>query len=151
MREAVKEAARAFEKGEVPVGAVIVYQGSIIARSHNLVEEMQDATAHAEILCLRKAAEIIGNWRLLDAVLYCTLEPCAMCAGAMIASRIKKVVWAAPDIRQGAGGSFISLVQAPHPIHRVEFESGVLCEESAELMRKFFKERRSANGLGTPI
>lgn len=147
MEEALVEARRACNQGEVPVGAILVYQGEIIARAHNQVEELQDATAHAEILCLRLGAKKLGNWRLLDTILYCTLEPCAMCAGAMLLSRIKKLVWAAPDLRQGADGSFVSFLSANHPIHQMEVETGPYREEAAALMRQFFKEQRNGNTL----
>ncbi len=102
--EAYKEAKKAFEKGEVPVGAVLVHEQKIIARAHNQVEMLQDATAHAEMLCLTMGASSLGNWRLLDTTLYCTIEPCSMCAGAMFLSRIKRLVWGAKDIRQGPMG-----------------------------------------------
>lgn len=147
MQEALLEAQRAFDKGEVPVGAVLVYKEEIIARGHNLVEQTKDATAHAEMNCLREASKILENWRLLEATLYCTLEPCSMCAGAMILSRVKKLVWGARDLRHGADGSWTSLISLPHPIHQVEVEGGVLAEECAVLMREFFKRRRSGAAI----
>lgn len=150
MQEALLEARAAFSKGEVPVGAILVYEGRIIARGHNLVEQTKDATAHAEMICLREAAKVLDNWRLLEATLYCTLEPCPMCAGAMILSRVKKLVWGAPDLRHGADGSLVSLLRLPHPIHQVEVEGGVLAEECADLMREFFKRRRNER-LGTAL
>lgn len=142
MRLALEEAEKAFYKGEVPVGAVLVREGQVIAQAHNLVEGLSDATAHAEMLCLKKGSEEIGNWRLLGATLYCTLEPCPMCAGAMIHSRLERLVWGAPDLRCGAHGSWANLFDVKHPIHQVEVSSGVLKEECAELMRSFFKNRR---------
>ena len=142
MREALAEAEVAFGEGEVPVGAVLVHNGVVIARAHNLVETLSDATAHAEMLCLRRGAEILGNWRLLETTLYCTLEPCPMCAGAMIHSRVKRVVWGAPDIRCGAHGSWVNLLDVEHPIHQLDVTRGVLGLESGELMRNFFKLRR---------
>ncbi len=144
MRLALEEAEIAFKRGEVPVGAVLVYQGEVIAKAHNLVESMRDATAHAEMLVLKKGAELLGNWRLLGATLYCTLEPCPMCAGAMIHSRLERLVWGAPDLRCGAHGSWVNLLDAGHPIHQPLVTSGVLKEECAELMRNFFKQRRAA-------
>jgi tRNA(adenine34) deaminase len=144
MREALIEAEKAFTKGEVPVGAILVVGDNIIARAHNLVESLSDATAHAELLCLRKGAEILSNWRLLDASLYCTLEPCPMCAGAMIHSRLKRLIWGAPDFRCGAHGSWINLLDLEHPIHRLNTTIGIMKEESAHLMRAFFKARRSS-------
>ncbi len=144
MSEALEEARNAFTRQEVPVGAILVFEGKIIARASNCVEELQDATAHAEIVCIREAARILGNWRLNQSTLYCTLEPCAMCAGAMILSRVKRLVYGARDLRHGVDGSWASLIREPHPIHVVEVEGGVLAEESAELMRRFFQERRDA-------
>lgn len=142
MREALEEAKKAAAQGEVPVGAVLVYHGEIIARAHNRVEELKDATAHAEMLCLKEGAAALGNWRLLDATLYCTLEPCSMCAGAMILSRVKTLVWGAPDLRHGAHGSWVDLLSQPHPIHQLEVRQGILQEESAALLKGFFKQRR---------
>ncbi len=142
MREALLEAEKAFAKGEVPVGAVLVHQGEIIARAHNLVESLRDATAHAEMLCLKMGAEVLENWRLVGATLYCTLEPCPMCAGAMIHSRLERLVWGAPDLRCGAHGSWVNILDAGHPIHQPQVASGVLAEECGVLMRTFFKQRR---------
>lgn len=142
MREALKEAEKAYSLGEVPVGAVLVYQGEVIARAHNRVESLKDATAHAEILCLRAGAQYLGQWRLLDCTLYCTLEPCALCAGGMILSRVSTLVWGAPDKRQGVDGSWTHLLEVPHPIHQLTVRRGVLAEESGELLTRFFRERR---------
>jgi len=142
MRLALDQAKIAFEKGEVPVGAVLLLNGELIASAHNEVEGLQDASAHAELLCLRRAAQNLKRWRLLGATLYCTLEPCAMCAGAMYLYRLKRVVWGAPDLRQGAHGSWIDLRAANHPIHALEVESGLLAVESAQLMKGFFQKRR---------
>ena len=142
MKEALKEAKKAFDKDEVPVGAVLVVQGKIVSRGHNQVELLQDATAHAEMICLTAGAGETRNWRLLDATLYCTLEPCAMCAGAMFASRIKRLVWAAPDLRVGANGSWIDLFSQKHPIHTIEVVPNVLQAEAADLMRAFFQKQR---------
>jgi tRNA(adenine34) deaminase len=142
MKEALKEAMKAFEADEVPVGAVLVQNGRIIARAHNQVELLQDATAHAEILCITSASAQLENWRLEGATLYCTLEPCSMCAGAILASRIQRIVWAAPDVRLGANGSWVNLFSIKHPMHEVEVKSLVLAEESAFLMKEFFKTKR---------
>jgi tRNA(adenine34) deaminase len=147
MQEALAEAKKAFDRGEVPVGAVLVYDGKVIARAHNLVETLKDATAHAEMLCLKMGAEALGNWRLLDATLYCTLEPCPMCAGAMIHSRVARLVWGAPDLRCGAHGSWVNILDVRHPIHTMQVQSGVLTQECADLMKNFFKLRR-ADGAG---
>ena len=145
MREALKEAKKAFDQDEVPVGAVLVMNHKIIARGHNQVELLQDATAHAEIVCLTAGAGAIGNWRLNEATLYCTLEPCIMCAGAMLSSRLKRLVWAAPDIRLGAHGSWIDIFAMKHPMHAVEVTKFLLQEESSELMRDFFQKMRKCS------
>lgn len=142
MREALKEAKKAFNQDEVPVGAVLVHNHKIIARGHNQVELLQDATAHAEILCLTSGASVLGNWRLADTTLYCTLEPCCMCAGALLSSRVKRLVWGAPDLRQGANGSWINIFSQKHPMHEIEISSGLLAAESADLLREFFQKQR---------
>lgn len=142
MREALKEAEKAFAMGEVPVGAVLVHEGKIIARAHNLVESLKDATAHAELLCLKEGAFKLENWRLLECTLYCTLEPCPMCAGGMILSRISTLVWGAPDHRHGAHGSWANLLDMPHPIHQLTVRKEILKDESAALLRQFFQNRR---------
>ena len=143
MRFALAEAQKAYDVGEVPIGAILVFQNQIISRAYNQVESLKDATAHAEMLCLKKAAEKMGNWRLLDCTLYCTLEPCLMCAGAMILSRVKTLVWGAPDLRHGAGGSLMDVFAINHPIHQLEIRQGILKDESASLLKKFFQERRN--------
>jgi tRNA(adenine34) deaminase len=142
MKEALKEAKKAFERDEVPVGAVLVQNNKVIARGYNQVELLQDATAHAEMLCVTAGASHLGNWRLEKTTLYCTLEPCCMCAGAILSSRIDRLVWAAPDVRVGANGSWIDLFSQKHPIHTLEIVPRVLEAESAELMRRFFQEKR---------
>lgn len=142
MREALKEAKKAFEQDEVPVGAVLVAHHKIIARGNNQVELLQDATAHAEMICMTAGAASIGNWRLSEATLYCTLEPCCMCAGAMLAARLKRLVWAAPDLRLGANGSWIDVFAEKHPMHTLEVAKGILQDEAAELMRLFFQKQR---------
>lgn len=147
MQEALIEARKAFQEDEVPVGAVAVFQGKVIARAHNQVEALQDASAHAELLCLRLAANVLGNWRLSEVILYTTLEPCALCAGAILSFRVKKIVWGAPDIRQGADGSWIPLLSTPHPMHKLEVVKNVLSDLSGQLMREFFiKKRKEKNG-----
>src|ERR1700733_6824462 len=133
MKFALAEAQKAYDAGEVPIGAVLVFQNQIISSAYNQVESLKDATAHAEMLCLKKAAEKLGNWRLLDCTLYCTLEPCLMCAGALILSRVKTLVWGAPDLRHGAGGSLMDVFAMEHPIHQLEVRKGVLKDESASL------------------
>jgi tRNA(adenine34) deaminase len=142
MSEALKEARLAYQKGEVPVGAVLVHSDQVIARGHNQVELLKDATAHAEMLCLTAGGSVVENWRLHDATLYCTLEPCSMCAGAMLLSRLHRLVWAAPDLRHGANGSWCDLFVNKHPTHTLQITSGVREAESADLLRQFFQERR---------
>ncbi len=147
MYEALVQAKIAFEKKEVPIGAVLVFENKIITRAHNLTESKNDPTAHAEILCVRDASKIFDNWRLTGATLYTTLEPCVMCSGALISSRISRVVWGAKDIRQGGNGSWVDLFAKKHPIHQLEIEGGVLAEESAALLKDFFKLRREENAV----
>jgi tRNA(adenine34) deaminase len=142
MKFALVEAQKAYDAGEVPIGAVLVFQNQIISTSYNQVESLKDATAHAEMLCLKQAAKKLDNWRLLDCTLYCTLEPCLMCAGAMILSRVKTLVWGAPDLRHGAGGSLMNAFDIDHPIHQMEIRQGILRDESAAVLKKFFQERR---------
>jgi tRNA(adenine34) deaminase len=145
MEEALQEAKKAFALGEVPVGSVAVQEGKVIARAFNQVEFFKDASAHAELLCLKKAAQVLGRWRLYDVTLYTTLEPCCMCAGALFSFRIQRLVWGAMDIRQGADGSFVSLFSQKHPIHEFPVVRGVLAEPSSELMKTFFQKRREEN------
>ena len=142
MKYALEEAKKAFELGEVPIGAVIVYENKIIASAHNLVETKKDATAHAEVLCIQKASKILSNWRLKNATLFVTIEPCVMCAGALYLSRIKKVVWGAPDIRHGGFGSWVDLKEKKHPTHFLETEGGVLLDECKKIIVDFFALRR---------
>lgn len=142
MAEALLEAEKAFLQDEVPVGAVLVKEGKIIARAFNQVETSRKATHHAELLCIEKAAEILGDFRLIDCVLYTTLEPCLMCAGACVLSRIKKIVYAAKDLRHGACVSQYTVFEKEHPIHTPLLEEGKYAEESASLLRKFFKNKR---------
>jgi tRNA(adenine34) deaminase len=142
MKEALKEAKKAFDLEEVPVGAVLVHQDKIIARGHNQVELLKDATAHAEMLCITSGAAALENWRLAGTTLYCTLEPCCMCAGAMLSSRIDRLVFGAPDLRLGVCGSWIDLFEKEHPMHSIEILRGVLEAESAALMREFFQLTR---------
>jgi len=144
MQAALAEARLAAEDGEVPVGAVIVREGAIIARGQNRVLRDLDPTAHAEIVALRAAAAAIGNYRLNGCALYVTLEPCAMCAAAMIHARIERVVFAAVDLKAGAVGSVLAVLNHPQLNHQMEVEQGILGEEAAELLRSFFRERRSS-------
>jgi tRNA(adenine34) deaminase len=142
MKAALTEARLAAEAGEVPIGAVIVREGSVIARGQNRVLRDLDPTAHAEIVALRAAATAIGNYRLLDCTLYVTLEPCAMCAGAMIHARIARLVFAAADPKAGAAGSVLAVLNHPQLNHQMQVEQGIAGEEAAELLRSFFRERR---------
>ncbi len=136
------EAVQAAREGEVPIGAVIVLNNQIIAKAHNLRETNGDPTAHAEILALREAAGIKQHWRLLETTLYTTLEPCPMCAGAMVMARVSRLVYGASDPKAGAAGSLMNLVQDPRLNHRLEVTGGVLEKECRELLKEFFKKRR---------
>lgn len=142
MQLALAEARLAAEAGEVPIGAVLVREGAILARGQNRVLRDLDPTAHAEIVALRSAAAVLGNYRLAGCTLYVTLEPCAMCAGAIVHARLDRLVFAAPDPKAGACGSVLSVLNHPRLNHRVEMEQGILAEESAALLRNFFRERR---------
>lgn len=144
MRHAVKEAIAAFEKQEVPVGAVVVHQGRVIGRGHNLRETLHDPTAHAEMLAITAAAAALESWRLDDCTLYVTLEPCPMCAGAIVNSRVPRVVYGADDPKAGACGSLLNLVQDARLNHRVELARGVLADEAAALLKEFFRQRRES-------
>jgi tRNA(adenine34) deaminase len=143
MQAALAEARLAGEGGEVPIGAVVVREGSIVARGQNRVLRDVDPTAHAEIVALRAAAVAVGNYRLLGCTLYVTLEPCAMCAGAMIHARLDRLVFAAADPKAGAAGSVLGVLNHPQLNHQMQMEQGILAEESAELLRSFFRERRT--------
>ena len=142
MSEALKEAKTAYEHGEVPIGAVIVKDGEIIARGHNMVGELKDPTAHAEIVALRRAAQVIGGWRLIGCELYVTIEPCAMCAGAMVLSRIEKVYIGSMDPKAGACGSVMNVIQDEHLNHYIEMETGIMQQECESIIKEFFRERR---------
>ena len=142
MKQALKEAKKAYEKLEVPVGAVIVKDGKIIAKAHNLKETKTDTTKHAEILAIQKASKKLESWRLLDCEMYITLEPCSMCAGAIINSRIKKVYIGALDEKTGAAGSVLNLFEDYKFNHKVEVENGVMQEECENILKDFFKMLR---------
>jgi tRNA(adenine34) deaminase len=143
MRLALDEARRAVTHGDVPIGAVAVLSGEVIAQAHNRREVDGDATAHAELLAIRAASQVIGHWRLEQVTLYCTLEPCAMCAGAMILARLPRLVYGAPDPKAGAGGSVIDLLNHPRLNHRIDVIEGVLAEEAAALITDFFAALRA--------
>ena len=142
MKEALKEAQKAYEKLEVPVGAVIVKDGKIIARGHNLKETKKDTTKHAEIIAIEKASKKLGVWRLLDCEMYVTLEPCSMCAGAMINSRIKKLYIGALDKKTGAVGSVLNLLEDYKFNHNIEVEKEILKEDCEKILKDFFKNLR---------
>jgi tRNA(adenine34) deaminase len=144
MGEALRQAAKAYEKDEVPVGAVIVREGKIIARSFNQVEALKDATAHAEMLALTQAQEIAGDWRLTDCTLYATKEPCPMCAGAIVHTRLARVVFGAADPKGGAAGSALNLLQFPTLNHRCQITGGVREPECRALLQNFFAKQRRA-------
>jgi len=143
MREALRQAAKAYEREEVPVGAVVVRNGKIIARAFNQVEELKDATAHAEMLALTQAEAAVGDWRLTDCTLYVTKEPCPMCAGAIVHTRLARVVFGASDAKGGAAGSALNLLQFPTLNHRCEITSGICGEECAALLKNFFAQQRN--------
>ncbi len=142
MRLALREAERALEHDDVPVGAVIALDGEAAGIGHNERELRRDPTAHAEILAIREASRALGSWRLLDCVLYVTLEPCAMCAGAIVLARLPRVVFGASDPKAGAAGSVLDILREPRLNHRPAIEAGLLAEQSAQLLRGFFSERR---------
>ncbi len=142
MREALELARQASKRGEVPVGAVIVREGMALSRSHNARESTKDATAHAEVLAIRSASRCAGDWRLTDTSLYVTLEPCPMCAGAIVLARIPRVVYAVSEPKFGAAGSVFDILQEARLNHRVDVDKGILGEESRALLRSFFHERR---------
>ena len=142
MRLALREAGSAAEHGDVPIGAVVVREGEVIGAAGNERERRSDPTAHAEILALRAASRRLGGWRVPDSVLYVTLEPCAMCAGAIVLARVPRVVFAAPDPKAGAAGSILDVLGEPRLNHRPRVDSGLLADESTALLRAFFGERR---------
>jgi tRNA(adenine34) deaminase len=142
MRMALREAQRAFDADEVPVGAIVVLNKQVIARAHNQVELLKDATAHAEMLAITQAASTIGDWRLNEATLYVTKEPCAMCAGAMVNTRLKRVVFGVTDPRSGAAGSALDVTGFPGMLHRVDVLSGVMQEDCLGMLQDFFAIKR---------
>lgn len=142
MMEAIAEAGKAEQLGEVPIGAVIVKNNEIIGRGYNLRETSLDPTAHAEMVAIRDAAERVGAWRLLDCTLYVTLEPCPMCAGAIVQSRIKRVVYGTTDPKAGCAGTLMNLLQEPRFNHETELTSGILQPECAALLTQFFRRLR---------
>ena len=142
MGEALAEAKKAARAGEVPVGAVLVEGGEIVARGHNLRETWSDPTAHAEVVVLREAARLRGTWRLEGTTIYVTVEPCAMCAGALVLARVGRLVYGVADPKAGAAGTLFNVVQDGRLNHQLEVTSGVLAAESAEVIREFFRTKR---------
>ena len=146
MEEALRQARKAVAKGEVPVGAVLGVAGKIVTRAHNQVEELKDATAHAEMLAVTAAAGELDGWRLTEATVYVTKEPCPMCAGALVLSRVKRVVYGAADPRMGAAGGAMNLLQFAGMNHQCEVTGGVRAEECRDLLKEFFQAKRLENG-----
>jgi tRNA(adenine34) deaminase len=142
MAEALKEAMKAFEADEVPVGAVIVHKGMVIGRAHNQIKMLKDPTAHAEMIAITQAAAHLQNERLLDVTLYATLEPCPMCAGAMVLGRVKRLVYGAEDPKTGASGSVVDITRNRKLNHRIEVTKGVLEADCAALLKEFFTRKR---------
>ena len=149
MREALRQGQKAYAADEVPVGAVVVRENKIIGRAHNQVELLKDATAHAEMLALTQAEAAVGDWRLTDCDLYVTKEPCAMCAGAVVHTRIRRVIFGCADPSAGAAGSVMNLLQMQSLNHRCEITSGVLQTECAAILQEFFRKRRDEQGSTT--
>jgi tRNA(adenine34) deaminase len=145
MRAAIKAARIAEENGDVPIGAVIVYQDRVIARAYNQREQLQDPTAHAEIIALTQAAEFVGSWRLEGCTMYVTLEPCCMCAGALVLSRMDRLVYGCDDPKAGACKSLYNIVQDERLNHRLEVTAGVLAQECSTILQDFFQGRRNEN------
>jgi tRNA(adenine34) deaminase len=144
MREALRLAKKAYEADEVPVGAVVVRQEKIIARAYNQVELLKDATAHAEMVALTEAEAAVGDWRLVDCDLYVTKEPCPMCAGAIVHTRIRRLIFGCPDPRGGAAGSILNLLQMPGLNHSCDITASVLQQECAAILQEFFRKKRVA-------
>src|SRR6266511_3302470 len=142
MRLAIREAERALEHDDVPIGAVVVHEGEVVGAGHNERELRQDPTAHAEVLALRQASAAVGSWRVLDSVLYVTLEPCAMCAGAIVLARVPRVIYGTTDPKAGAAGSVMDVLGEPQLNHRPQVDAGLLAAESAPLLEAFFARRR---------
>jgi len=146
MREALKEAQKAFEENEVPIGAVAVNKNQIIGRGHNRTESLQDPTAHAEIIAITAASNALNSWRLKDVVIYTTVEPCIMCAGALVLARVKKIVFGARDEKFGGCGSVFNIVNEKRLNHQVKVIEGVLKNDALTLMKKFFEKKRKKKG-----
>jgi tRNA(adenine34) deaminase len=150
MQAALREARASDERDEVPVGCVIVHDGTIVGRGHNQVEALHDATAHAEILAIGAASTALQSWRLTDCTMYVTLEPCAMCAGAIILARVPRLVYGAADPKAGACGSVLDVIHERRLNHRVDVESGLLADECGTLLKRFFARKRRGAETGEP-
>jgi tRNA(adenine34) deaminase len=148
MHEALRQAKKAYDADEVPVGAVVVREGKIIGRAYNQVELLKDATAHAEMLALTQAEAAVGDWRLIDCDLYVTKEPCAMCAGALVHVRIRRVIFGCADPRAGAAGSIVNLLRMSTLNHQCEITAGVLQSECVEILQDFFRRKRASGACG---
>jgi tRNA(adenine34) deaminase len=146
MTQALSEARKAYQADEVPVGCVIVHEGIVIGRGCNRTESLQDPTAHAEMLAITAAAGHLGSWRLTGCTVYCTLEPCPMCAGALVLARVDRLVFGAPDPKFGGCVSIFKITREPRLNHRMAMSTGVLGDDCAELMQEFFKKKRKSNG-----
>jgi tRNA(adenine34) deaminase len=147
MAEALKEARKAEEMGEVPIGAVIVKEGKIIGRGYNLRETSKDPTSHAELIAIKEASKTLGGWRLMGSTLYVTLEPCPMCAGAIVQARIERVVFGVSDPKAGCAGTLMNLLEEPRFNHQVKTESGILADECSAILRNFFRQLRERKKL----
>lgn len=145
MQHALIEAKKAFLMNEVPIGAVLVIENKIISSAHNKTMQTKKMTGHAEIICMEAASQILNDWRLVNANLYVTVEPCYMCAGAAILGRVKRIIWGTEDSRFGACGSLSNIFEKRHPIHQVEVSGGLFAEESRELIQSFFRKKREEN------
>ena len=145
LRAALKEARRALDENEIPIGAVIVFDNQIIARAHNQKERLKDPTAHAEMIALTQAANYLDNWRLLNTTLYVTVEPCAMCASALVQARVNTLVYGTNDLRMGACGSIWNLVRNKHSDHQIKVIPNILNDECQNLLQEFFRQRRQQN------
>ena len=143
MKEALREAQKAFDRDEVPVGAVAVYRNQIIGRGYNQTEHLKDPTAHAEIIAITAAANALSSWRLIDVEMFTTVEPCTMCAGALVLSRVKRIIFGARDVKFGGCGSVFNIVTEKRLNHQIEITSGVMEKEAAALMKSFFKKKRN--------
>ena len=143
MKEALREAQKAFDRDEVPVGAVAVYRNQIIGRGFNQTEHLKDPTAHAEIIAITAAANALSSWRLIDVEMFTTVEPCTMCAGALVLSRVKRIIFGARDVKFGGCGSVFNIVTEKRLNHQIEITSGVMEKEAAALMKSFFKKKRN--------